>query len=330
MLKVMKMHTKETVMGKRSRKVSQRMIIGVLAIILAGSGLYSYLSRDKNQSKPPVLNVLMNNSIRREAVLGSYEWHSGRKSVIADADHPAMFEYGESSTLEASKGQKVYMSVAQNEGELPHSISSFEVYRKGSSEKLEDAKYSVNGETVVLDIQESSGDYVYMIRMDYGDKGEAHYGLHILVDQQSFSLENLKNLKTPYVGDHGKVGAILKEMPVPGSGYVQQYMGLKTEKEPYGVIVYYEPKEELSGNIIMPGKDPANEIYLNMEKNALVLLSLIDNAGQITFKVRNTPSEGQLEENEYKTSMTFTETELSEKYGSLENILENRELFPEE
>src|SRR5699024_8300758 len=113
---------------------------------------------------------------------------------------------------------------------------------------------------IVLNIQESSGDYVYMIRMDYGDKGEADYGLNVLVDQQSFSVEKLKSLKKPYVGDHGKVGAVVNELPVPGSGYVQQYLGLKTEKEPYGVIVYYEPKEELSGNIIMPVAEPANEI----------------------------------------------------------------------
>lgn len=302
--------------------------MGALILLLAGFGLYSYFSRAGEEAKPPVLNVLMNNSIRREAVLGSYEWHSGDKIVLADSDHPAMFEYDETSTLEASKGQKIYMSVAQNEGEMPHTISSFEVYRKGSSEKLQDASYSVNGDTIVLDIQEASGDYVYKILMDYGDMGEADYGLNVLVDQQSFSMEKLKSLKTPYVGNHGKVGAILGELPVPGSGYVQHYLGLKTESEPYGVIVYYEPKEELSGNIIMPEEEPANEIYLNMEKNALVLLSLIDNAEEVTFKVRTTPSKGQLEDKEYKTSMTFSETELSEKYGSLENILDNKEIFP--
>jgi len=311
-----------------SRKSSQKIFIGALILLLAGFGLYSYFNRAGEEAKPPVLNVLMNNSIRREAVLGTYEWRSGDKIVLADSDHPAMFEYDETSTLEASKGQKIYMSVAQNEGEMPHTISSFEVYRKGSSEKVQDASYSVNGDTIVLNIQESSGDYVYKILMDYGDRGEADYGLNVLVDQQSFSMEKLKSLKTPYVGNHGKVGAIVNELPVPGSGYVQHYLGLKTEKEPYGVIVYYEPKEELSGNIIMPEEEPANEIYLNMEKNALILLSLIDNADEVTFKVRSTPSTGQLEDKEYKTSMTFSETELSEKYGSLENILDNKEIFP--
>ena len=311
-----------------SRKSSQKIFMGVLILLLAGFGLYSYFSRAGEEAKPPVLNVLMNNSIRREAVLGSYEWHSGDKIVLADSDHPAMFEYDETSTLEASKGQKIYMSVAQNEGEMPHTISSFEVYRKGSSEKLQDASYSVNGDTIVLNIQEASGDHVYKILMDYGDRGEADYGLNVLVDQQSFSMEKLKSLKTPYVGNHGKVGAILGELPVPGSGYVQHYLGLKTEKEPYGVIVYYEPKEELSGNIIIPEEEPANEIYLNMEKNALILLSLIDNAEEVTFKVRNTPSTGQLEDKEYKTSMTFSETELTDRYGSLENILDNKEIFP--
>ncbi len=304
------------------------MLIGAVILILVGFGIYSYFNQAGIEEKPPVLNVLMNNSIRREALLGSYEWHGGGKIVLADSDHPAMFEYDDMNTLEASKGQKIYMSVPQNEGDLPHSIASFEVYRKGSSEKVQDASYSVNGDTIVLDIQEASGDYVYKILMDYGDMGEADYGLNVLVDQQSFSMEKLKSLKTPYVGNHGKVGAIVNELPVPGSGYVQRYLGLKTEKEPYGVIVYYEPKEELSGNILMPEEEPANEIYLNMEKNALVLLSLIDNAEEITFKVRNTASSGQLEDEEYKTVMTFSETELTDKYGSLENILDNKEIFP--
>lgn len=313
--------------GKRIKN-NHKIYIGIIILFLVGFGIYSYLNRDGNNAKPPVLNVLMNNNIRREAVLGTYEWHGGGRNIIADADHPAMFEYDENSTLEASKGQKIYMSVPQNDGELPYTVSTFEVYKKGSSEKIQDASYQVNGDTIVLDIQEESGDYVYMILMDYGDMGEADYGLNVLVDQQSFSLENLKNLKTPYVGNHGKVGAILSELPVPGSGYVQHYLGLKTESRPYGVIVYYEPKEELSGNIIMPIDDPANEIYLNMEKNALVLLSLIDNADEITFKVRNTPSKGQLEDKEYKSSVSFSETELTEKYGSLEEILDNREIFP--
>lgn len=315
-------------MARKRITNSQKIYLGIIILFLLGFGLSRYINDQENPNKPPALTVLMNNNIKREALLGIYEWRSQREITLADSDHPAMFMYDENSSLEASQGQKIYMSVAQNKGEFPHSIISLEVFKKGTMEKLKDASYSVNGNTLVLDIKEESGDYVYRILVDYEERGEAQYGLNVLVDLQRFSVETLKGLKTPYVGDHGKVGKILGELPVPGSGYVQRYLGLKTENRPYRIIAYYEPKEELTGNLMMPEKEPANEIHLNMEKNALVLLSLIDNAEEVTFKVRSTPSSGELKDEEYPSQITFTETELIEKYGSLDRILDNRDLFP--
>ena len=149
----------------------------------------------------------------------------------------------------------------------------------------------------------------------------------MLVDVVEYDVEKLRTLKTPYVGNASKVSEAVSALPLPGSGYVQRYISLETEIEPYGITVYYEPKEELTNLLQYPEAEPVNEIYRVMEKNALVLLSLVENADEITFKVKNAPSEGKLEMSSYDGSLKFTREELTEKYGPLDHILSREDLF---
>ena len=314
-------------MAEIRKKTRRNIWKGIVTLILFSFVLFVILDKMQGESKPPTIHVLINDAIRREALLGTYEWKSGGHIVMADSDHPSNFTYEEKHTLEASKGQKVYMSISSDQGYMPIEVRDFEVYTRGSTEKLKDADYSINGDTLVLHVEEDSGDYVYLLFMDYKDRGNAVYGVNIIVDQQSFPLDDLKNLETPYVGNHGKVGEILSKLPMPGSGYAQRYLALKTVGEPYGVVAYYEPLEEFSGNLIFPSENPVNNVYINMEKNALALFSLIDNAGFVTFKVKQTPSAGELEDREYDGEASFSREELIEKYGDLEDILDNEEIF---
>ncbi|MFH5834717.1 DUF4825 domain-containing protein [Proteiniclasticum sp. C24MP] len=316
-------------MTEIKRRKSRNIFMGILTLLLFSFVLFAVLDRSQEESRPPTIHVLMNDAVRKEAAIGTYEWTSGDRSVVADADHPAMFTYEEKNTLEASKGQKVYMSISDEQGYLPIDVVHFEVYAKGSTEKIKDASYSINGDTLVLHVEEDSGDYVYCLLMDYGQRGHADYGINIIVDQQSFSVEELKELETPYVGNHGKVGEILSKLPSPGSGYVQRYLALKTGTEPYGIVAYYEPVEEMAGTIVFPSENPVNNIYENMEKNAAALFCLIDNAGMVTFKVRQTPSTGELKDREYESAVTFTREKLTLKYGELEDILDHEDIFSE-
>lgn len=314
-------------MAEIKKKTRRNIGMGIVTLLLFSFVLFVIFDQTQNQSRPPAIHVLLNDNVKREALLGTYEWETGDRVVSADSDHPSSFTYEEKHTLEASKGQKVYMSISSDEGYMPIDVIDFEVYAKGSTEKHKDADYSVNGDTLVLNVEEDSGEYVYLLFMDYGDRGNAVYGVHIIVDQLSFPVDDLKELETPFVGNHGKVGEILSNLPMPGSGYVQRYLALKTGGEPYGVVAYYEPLEEFSGSLIFPSENPVNNVYINMEKNALALFSLIDNAGVVTFKVKQTPSEGELEDRNYDGKATFTREELIEKYGSLEDILDNEEIF---
>ncbi len=314
-------------MAEVKRKKGRRIWMSIVTLLFFSFVLFMILDQTRYKSSPPTVHVLLNNNVSREALLGTYEWESGDQRIKADSDHPAYFTYEEEHRLEASKGQKVYMSISKEQGEMPIEVIHFEVYAKGSSEKLHDAKYSINGDTLVLHVEEESGEYVYVLFLDYGDRGSAVYGININVDQRSFPVDELKKLSTPYVGNSVKVGEILSKLPMPGSGYVQRYLALKTVTEPYGVIVYYEPVEELSGHLIFPVENPINNVYENMEINAMVLFSLIDNVDTVTFKVRQTPSKGELEDGNYDGKAIFTRDELVKKYGELENILDDKELF---
>lgn len=315
-------------MEETRRKKSRNRYAFMALMVIIGFGLYYYYSQERGSEKPPELTVLMNDQVRREAVLGSYEWKSGRRIILADADHPANFTYQESSTLEASDGQRIYLSALSDDSRsIPANVLSIQVFERGNPLKMADADYQVNGETIVLNIREASGDYVYLVHMEYGDKGNAQYGIHVLVDDASYPVEDLKKMRIPYVGNHGMVGEILSKLPRPGSGYAQRYLALKTQAEPYGIICYYEPVEEMAGSLMMPEETSENAVYLNMEKNALVLFSLIGNVEHVTFKVRNTPSPGELKDFEYQGAATFSRQDLAEKYGDLENILDDQELF---
>ena len=316
-------------MTEIKRKSGRNIFMGILTLLLFSFVLFAILDRSQEEIRPPVLHVLMNDEVRKEALLGTYEWTSGDRSIVADADHPALLTYGELSTLEASKGQKVYMSLSDEEGYLPLDVMSFEVFEEGSTEKVKDATYSINGDTLVLHLEEDSGEYVYALVMDFGQQGKADYAVRIHVDLQHFSVEELKELETPYVGNHGKVGEILSKLPAPGSGYVQRYLALKTGAEPYGIVAYYEPVEEMAGTIVFPSENPPNNVYENMEQNAAALFCLIDNADAVTFKVRQTPSTGELTDEDYEGSATFTREQLTEKYGDLEDILDHEDLFSE-
>ncbi|HSL85480.1 MAG TPA: hypothetical protein VK861_00935, partial [Bacteroidales bacterium] len=58
--------------GNGNRK--RLMIFFGAIIVLLGIGVTWYANRENNWEKPPAMIVLMNNEVRREALLGTYEW----------------------------------------------------------------------------------------------------------------------------------------------------------------------------------------------------------------------------------------------------------------
>jgi beta-lactamase regulating signal transducer with metallopeptidase domain len=134
-----------------------------------------------------------------------------------------------------------------------------------------------------------------------------------------YNLEVLSQAKTPYIGDASKVSKIAGSLNTPYPTYIQNFISLQTTKEPYGVTVFYEPRSNAELSTLPPFSDVRFERQLR--KNALVLLSMIDNAGEVTFAFRSDPSpERILVENEYSEKITFERQKLEAEFGSLKEL----------
>ncbi|EJP6472469.1 DUF4825 domain-containing protein [Clostridium botulinum] len=136
------------------------------------------------------------------------------------------------------------------------------------------------------------------------------------------SKDNIKNTSTveaydlikykgSYVGDNSSVGNIIKNLPA--SEYSAGF-SLQTSKEPYEITVNYKTNENLGEenyNKFWSDKKPAKLL----EKNAVVLLSLITNAEIIKFNVDNIGKE----------SYEYNRKSLKQKYGSLEKLFNDND-----
>lgn len=134
-----------------------------------------------------------------------------------------------------------------------------------------------------------------------------------------YNLDLLSQAKTPYIGDSSKVTKIAGSLNTPYPTYIQNFIALQTTKEPYGVTVFYEPRSNAELSTLPPFSDARFEQQLR--KNALVLLSMIDNAGEVTFAFRATPSpEGVLKTEDYSKKITFERQTLEAEFGSLKEL----------
>jgi hypothetical protein len=125
---------------------------------------------------------------------------------------------------------------------------------------------------------------------------------------------DLMKYKGSYVGDNSAVRNIIAELPanVYSAGF-----SLQTNKKPYGIIINYKENQNLGSedyNNFWNNKKP-NEI---LEKNAVILFSLIQNSYTIEFNVDNIG----------KKSYKYNRKVLERKYGGdFKKILKNETSF---
>lgn len=93
-----------------------------------------------------------------------------------------------------------------------------------------------------------------------------------------YQLDKLLENKTPYVGNHVKVGGLISATPKP-TGLEGKGLALQTTEQPYGVTVHYVMND--SAGVVKEGAINGETFY----RNAIVLLSLIDNVGSITYSI---------------------------------------------
>lgn len=111
--------------------------------------------------------------------------------------------------------------------------------------------------------------------------------------------------KTPYVGDNSKVLALVGLQNIPPA-LERKETRLETSNTPYGVVVSYEFEDKKT--VLKDGQfDDQGWI-----KNAIVLLSLIENADFITYEFYETGLETQSP----KYAFTYTRNEANEVMGT--------------
>ncbi len=141
----------------------------------------------------------------------------------------------------------------------------------------------------------------------------------VMINQkvENTSQINFKKLiesKNSYVGDNNAVGLIVSQLP---ANIYSHGFELSTNKSPYAITINYEPNQKL-------GIKNYNEFWSQakpeefLEKNAILLFSLISNTEVVTFKVQGIGEE----------SYVYTREEVEQKYGdSFKNLLNDENTF---
>lgn len=145
----------------------------------------------------------------------------------------------------------------------------------------------------------------------------------------SYNLVEISQFRTPYIGNHMKVGGVAGRLPVPDQRFVQQYISLETSKRPYGLTIYHE----FPAGTSYDGEWPIQQLDTRFENilisNALVAFSMIDNMDEITFAYRNSPSTDGLDKSKYDTSFTYYRSVFETEHGDLTVLGNNIDLLQE-
>jgi beta-lactamase regulating signal transducer with metallopeptidase domain len=182
-------------------------------------------------------------------------------------------------------------------------------------QRLKSARYEDKENGIAVSFVYSANDdrLVWVISEYISDPGPN--GIRSL-----YPLDSITTYRTPYVGNNSRVSQISGRLPVPHRNFMQRFMALQTTVQPYGLTLYYEAAHPASsgpaGNHGIPLDDPASRFGKIMRSNALVLFSMIDNLGQVTFAFRPDMSGNVLDQEAYPVSYTFHRADFA-RYGDL-------------
>ncbi|MHB8062156.1 MAG: M56 family metallopeptidase, partial [Ruminiclostridium sp.] len=93
-----------------------------------------------------------------------------------------------------------------------------------------------------------------------------------------YNIDALATNKTPYVGNNGKVVALIDAIPLP-AGIVRDKVELQTGSQPYEITISLNMNDALG--IMEQGTISGNALY----RNSIMLFSLIDNVDTINYKI---------------------------------------------
>jgi hypothetical protein len=255
--------------------------------------------------------------------MGGYSWKYGTTNIKADADHPKNFKYGPENMISVGAGEQFVIGTQRIKTDKKYIIDlqEIEIYK---DDKLIEHSYmdhvpNINSD-LYLKAPQEAGKYIYSVKLYFMGKGTVNYGFVVIVGTAAYDLTEIEKYKTPYIGNHSKVLAIVGRLPVPDNSFRQQYISMKTSSTPYKLTVYYESVSENGYSGEWPINASNTNMNMNLQKNALVLFCMIGNLDEVTFAFRNTPSEGDLDTSKYDSEITFSRENIEKIYGSIESL----------
>jgi len=136
----------------------------------------------------------------------------------------------------------------------------------------------------------------------------------LIESKDPYNLTEIIKYKTPYVGESSKVNQLAGHLPSLYEGFNQRFTSIKTSDKPYILTIYYEPKVDEYLD-----ERPLTDINIEalVQKNALIVFSMIDNVDEIKFSFRQTMSHGILDQSKYDVSYHFSRQTFENIYGDL-------------
>lgn len=305
--------------GKRSKLVIAASVLLLGVIVCASVVLGAGVGTKADRKRPPDIYINAGNQSIKNAILGGFSWTNKNgvmnEVILADANHPTTFEYKNENTISISSGEQFTISTCRfrSDKRFDFTIDNVEVYRDGKLLQLDTEAPRYINDSMYFEGPKEPGEYIYCLVLEFKDKGKVNYGFVVRVDMPVYNLSAIEKYKTPYIGNHTRVGNIISLLPLPDNNFKQQYMSMVTSSKPYKLTVYYE------GGAI--GNSKINSV---MQNNALVLFYMIENLDEVTFAFRYSPSEGELDTSKYETMYTYNRNDIKEVYG--EEIFELKDI----
>jgi len=312
----------------KKSKFIMLLSVMLLGLIVFGA-LYLGAVVEIEKDTPPNIYIASEMEKTKTALIGSYSWENKGKYIQADSDDPINFEYELDNIISAGGKEQLIISTQKlkKDRQYDFTIEGIAVYKDNQLIELETSEpIFMNGDLYIQGPQDV-GEYIYVLVLNFKDKGTVSYGFVVRVDMLTYDLAEISKYKTPYVGDSSKVSAIARNLPVPQNYFKQQYISMQTSDEPYSLTIYYEPSSNIEYDSDWPIIKLDSVIETNSRTNALVIFCMIENVNEVTFAFRDSQSDGELDELKYNTTFAFSRASFVEKYGDLSVLGENLDLL---
>lgn len=320
LLSIMK-HSKKSRLITIASAILIIMVVCISLVLGAGVGI--------TNRKPPNIYISTESGKTKDAIRGGYHWRFGNEYILTDTDHPNKFKYESKNIVSLSAGEKLIVSTQKLKSDKKYNftLGTVEVYENGKLIDLKAADPSYANGTLYLQAPKESGEYIYSLWLDYKNRGKVNYGFVVRVDLPTYDLATIEEYRTPYIGNHVKVGNIISLLPLPSKYFKQQYMSMVTSTKPYSLTVYYEAITNSLYNGEWPSTSSDDPAYAYMQKNALVLFCMIDNLEEVNFAFRDTPSTGTLDTSKYIIRFTSSRESIEYEFGDINKLSKDMDLL---